>query len=41
MTPSTGKQIVTIHILSDISRSKDNQAMKCSQLVEYKVRNVF
>ena len=29
------------HILSNISRSKDNQTMKFGQLMEYKMRKVF
>ena len=32
MTSQTGQQIITIHILSNIARSKDNQAMKLGQL---------
>ena len=35
MTSSAGKQMITIHILPDISRSKDNQTMKCGQLIPY------
>ena len=41
MTSSTGKQIITKHILSKISISKDNQTIKFGQLIEYKVRNFF
>ena len=37
----TGKQIITIHILLNISRSKVNQIMKFGQLIEYPVRNFF
>ena len=37
----TGKQIITIHILPDISRSKDNQTMKFGQLLESNMRNIF
>ena len=33
--------MIKIHILPSISRSKDNQAMKFRQLIEYKVRNSF
>ena len=40
MTSQTGQQIITIHILSNISRSKDNQAMKFDQLIEYKIKNI-
>ena len=37
MTSSNGKQITTIHILSNISRSKGNQIMRFDQLTEYKM----
>ena len=37
----TGKQITTMHILRNISRSKGNQAMKFGQLIRYNVRNNF
>ena len=37
---STQKQIITIHILTNISRSKCNQRMKFCQLIGY-VRNIF
>ena len=35
------KQIIAIHILPNISRSKGNQAMKFGQLLEYNMRNIF
>ena len=38
MTLQPGSQKITIHILSNISRSKDNQAMKFGQLGEYNTR---
>ena len=41
MTSQTGKQIITIHILPNISRKKGNQTMKFSQLIEYNIRNIF
>ena len=41
MTLETGKQIITIHVLPNISRSKDNEAMKFCQLIEYNMRNSF
>ena len=41
MTPETWKQMIKIHILPSISRSKDNQAMEFRQLIEYNVRNSF
>ena len=41
MTSHTGTQTVTISILSDISRSKTNYAMKFGQLIEYNMRNIF
>ena len=40
VTLQTG-QVITIHILPDVSRSKGNQAMKFGQLIEYNVRNIF
>ena len=36
-----GYQTVVIHILTNISRSKDNQVMKFGQLIEYIIRNIF
>ena len=41
MTSQTGQQIITIHILPNISRSKGNQTTRFGQLIEYKVRNIF
>ena len=41
MTSQTGQQTITINILPDISKSKDNQTMKSSQLIEYNMRNIF
>ena len=35
------KQTITLHILPNISRSKDNQTMKFGQLIEYNMRNIF
>ena len=41
MTSEPGSQAITIHILPNISRSKDNQKMKFGQLIEYNMRNIF
>ena len=41
MTSQPGLQRITINILSNISHSKDNLAMKFSQLIEYNKRNIF
>ena len=41
MTSHPGKKTIAIHILLNISRSKDNQTMKFSQLTEHNIRNVF
>ena len=41
MTSQTRKQIITIHILPNISRKKGNQAIKFGQLIECVVRNTF
>ena len=40
MASQTGYQIITMHILSNISRSKGNQARKLGQLIEYTMRNL-
>ena len=40
MKSQAGQQIITIHILSNISRSECNHAIKFGQLIKYKVRNV-
>ena len=41
MTSKTGQQVVAMHILPNISRSKDNQAMEFGQLIESNIRNIF
>ena len=41
MTSHTGKQVIIIHILHNISRSKGNQAIKFCHLIAYKKRNIF
>ena len=41
MTSQPGKQTIAIHILSYISRSKDNKTVKFSQLIEYNMRKIF
>ena len=42
MTSQTGQQIITIHILlPNISRSKDNHAMKFDQLIKYNMSIFF
>ena len=41
MTSQPGKQATATHILPNISRRKENQTMKSSQLTEYNMRNVF
>ena len=40
MTSQIGQQIITIHILPNISRSKGNQKMTFGQLIEYNLRNI-
>ena len=35
MMSHTGQQIIIIHILPDISRSKSNHTIKFAQLIEY------
>ena len=41
MTSQTEHEIITIHILSNISRSKGNQIMKFGQLKEYNMTSIF
>ena len=41
MASQPGKQIIAIHILLDISRSKANQKMKFGQLIGYNIKNIF
>ena len=41
MASQTGQQIITIHILLNISRSKSNHTVKVGQLIEYNTRNIF
>ena len=41
MMSQPGYQTITIHVLLNNSRIKDNQGMKFSQLVEYNKRHIF
>ena len=41
MTTQHAKQIIAIHILRKISRSKGSQTIKFGQLIEYNLRNIF
>ena len=41
MTSRTAKQIITILILPNPSRSKANHKMNFGQLIEYNTRNIF
>ena len=41
MTSQIKQQIIIIHILPNISRSKNNQAMKFGQKINYSLRNIF
>ena len=41
MTSQPGLQTIPIHILPNISQSKDNQTMRFGQLIEYNKRNIF
>ena len=40
MTSQAGQQVITIHTLPNISKSKDNQATKFGQLTEYNVKGI-
>ena len=41
MASQPGQQIITTHILPNLSRSKGDQTMKFDQLAEYSKRNIF
>ena len=41
MTLQPGQQTIVIHILPNISRSKGNQTMKFSQLIDYNMKIIF
>ena len=41
MMPSTWKQIITIHVLPNISRNKDQQTMKIAHLIECNLSYIF
>ena len=41
MISHPGKQTIAVHILLNISKSKDNQTRIFSQLTEYNMRNIF
>ena len=41
MTSQPGLQTVAIHILRNISQSKDNQTNEIWSVIEYKRRNIF
>ena len=40
MTSHSGQQIITVHIFSNISRSKGKQTTKLGQLIEYNMKNI-
>ena len=41
MTSQTGQQVITIHILPNISKNKEEETMTFGQLIEYNMRNIF
>ena len=41
MTSQPGQQIIAIHILPNISRSKDKQIMEFRQIIECNMGNIF
>ena len=41
MTPETGQKITAINILSNIARSKENQAIKHGHLIKCDMRKKF
>ena len=41
MTPQIRQQVITIHILPNIARSKGNQAMGFIHFIKSNVENIF
>ena len=41
MTSQPGKQIIALHILPNISRSKGSKTMKFGQLIDYNMKKIF
>ena len=41
MTSKTEKKTTAIHVLPNISISKDDQTMTSGQLIQYSIRNIF
>ena len=41
MTSQPEKHTIAMHMLSYISRTKDNQTVKAGQLIEYNMRKIF
>ena len=41
LTAQPGQQTISIHILSNIPRSKGKETMKFGQLIEYNMWNIF
>ena len=41
MMSQPSQQTIAIHIFTNISSNKSNQAIKFGQLTEYKMRNIF
>ena len=41
MTSQPGKQTISIHILTNMSRTKGNHTMKFGQLIEHKMSTFF
>ena len=41
MASFTGIQIITIHLWPNISRSRNNQTIKCVELREYNMRSII
>ena len=41
MTLQAGQQIITLHLLQNISRIKGTQTTKFGQFIEYSMENIF
>ena len=41
LTPQSGQQTITVHILPNMSRNKGNQTINFGQLIKHNIRNIF
>ena len=41
ITTQPSRKTMAVHVLPNVSKSKDNETIKCGQLIEYNMRNTF